>query len=48
MKGHQWVTPGQHYADFQDGTNSWGREHPKRYPIREVFTQVHHFKWDDT
>lgn len=48
MKGHQWVTPGQHYADFQDGTNSWGREHLKRYPIREVFTQVHHFKWDDT
>lgn len=48
MKGHQYITPGQHYAYFQDGTNSWGREHPKRYPIREVFTQVHHFKWDDT
>ena len=48
MKGHQYITPGQHYAYFQDGTNSWGREHPKRYPVREVFTQVHHFKWDDT
>jgi len=48
MKGHQKITSGQHYALFEDGTNSWGREHPKRYPIREVFTQVHHFKWDDT
>lgn len=48
MKGHQYITPGQHYAYFQDGTNSWGREHTKRYPVREVFTQVHHFKWDDT
>ena len=48
MKGHQWVTPGQHYADFQDGTNSWGNEHRKRMPIEEVFTQVHHFKWDQS
>lgn len=48
MKGHQWVTPGQHYADFQDGTNSWGNKHPKRMPIEEVFTQVHHFKWDQS
>ena len=48
MKGHQWVTPGQHYADFQDSTNSWGKEHPKRMPIEDCFVQVHHFKWDET
>ena len=48
MKGYQDITPGQHYAQFQDGTNSWGKKHPKRMPIEEVFTQVHHFKWDYT
>ena len=47
MKGYQDVTPGQHYAQFKDG-NSWGKLHPKRMPIEEVFTQVHHFKWDST
>jgi hypothetical protein len=47
MKGYQDVTPGQHYAQFKDG-NSWGKSHPKRMPIEEVFTQVHHFKWDST
>lgn len=48
MKGYQDVTPGQHYALFEDGTNSWGRSHPKRMPVRDCFTQVHHFKWDYT
>jgi hypothetical protein len=48
MKGFQDVCSGQHYATFKDGTNSWGKEHPKRMPIEEVFTQVHHFKWDST
>ena len=48
MKGHQQITSGQHYATFTDGTNSWGKSHPKRMPIQEVFTQVHHFKWDKT
>lgn len=48
MKGYQKVTPGQHYASFEDGTNSWGSKHPKRMPIDECFTQVHHFKWDST
>ena len=48
MKGYQDITPGQHYAQFKDGTNSWGKSHPKRMPIGEVFTQVHHFKWDST
>jgi hypothetical protein len=48
MKGYQDVTSGQHYASFKDGTNSWGKSHPKRMPIEEVFTQVHHFKWDST
>lgn len=48
MKGYQEVTPGQHYAAFSDGTNSWGLTHPKRMPIEEVFTQVHHFKWDSS
>ena len=48
MKGYQDVTSGQHYAQFKDGSNSWGKKHPKRMPIEEVFTQVHHFKWDST
>ena len=48
MKGYQNVTPGQHYASFNDGTNSWGTEHRRRMPIEECFTQVHHFKWDST
>lgn len=48
MKGNQEITSGQHYALFKDGTNSWGKEHPKRFPIQECFTQVHHFKWDST
>ena len=53
MKGSINVTPGQHYVDFGDGKNSWGKEnikHPKRYPIGrgEGLIQVHHFKWDST
>ena len=48
MKGHQDVTPGQHYADFGNGKTSWGDSHVKRMPINEVFVQVHHFKWDET
>lgn len=48
MKGYQDITSGQHYASFGDGTNSWGNKHPKRMPVEEVFTQVHHFKWDST
>ena len=48
MKGHQKVTPGQHYALFDDSTNSWGKTHPKRMPVRDCFTQVHHFKWDSS
>lgn len=47
MKGHQEVTPGQHYAKFNEG-NSWGESHPKRMPVDECFTQVHHFKWDSS
>lgn len=48
MKGTQQITPGQHYALFEDGTNSWGKAHPKRLPIEECFTQVQHFKWDSS
>jgi hypothetical protein len=48
MKGYQNVTSGQHYASFNDGSNSWGTEHRRRMPIEECFTQVHHFKWDET
>lgn len=48
MKGYQSITSGQHYAKFTDGTNSWGTSHPKRMPVEECFTQVHHFKWDST
>ena len=47
MKGSMRVTSGQHYIQFTDNT-SWGAKHPKRMPIEEVFTQVHHFKWDST
>ena len=47
MKGSMQVTSGQHYIQFPDNT-SWGKYHPKRMPIEEVFTQVHHFKWDST
>ena len=48
MKGYQQITPGQHYAVFDDGTNSWGTGHAKRMPVNEIFTQVHHFKWDSS
>ena len=50
MKGTIKVSSGQHYAEFEDGTNSWGTKHPKRYPIGrgEGLIQVHHFKWDNT
>jgi len=48
MKGHQDVTSGQHYAHFPNDTTSWGEKHPKRMPVEDVFTQVHHFKWDST
>lgn len=48
MKGDQKVTSGQHYALFDNGHNSWGKKHPKRLPIEQCFTQVHHFKWDST
>lgn len=48
MKGTVNVTSGQHYVDFGSGKNSWGTSHPKRFPIKEIFTQVHHFKWDST
>jgi hypothetical protein len=50
MKGSIKVSSGQHYAEFEDGTNSWGESHPKRYPIGdgEGLIQVHHFKWDST
>ncbi len=46
MKGNVKVSNGQHYVEFEDGTTSWGKKHPKRYPIEKNFTQVHHFKWD--
>jgi len=53
MKGSVNVTSGQHYVDFGNGKNSWGKDnvkHAKRYPIGrgEGFIQVHHFKWDST
>ena len=47
MKGYQKVTDGQHYAQVGNST-SWGRKHPKRMPVEECFTQVHHFKWDSS
>jgi len=47
-KGNQKITSGQHYALFENGNNSWGKQHPLRLEIEECFTQVHHFKWDST
>lgn len=44
------VSNGQHYAII-DGDTTWkwrGWNHPLRYPIEKNFTQVHHFKWDNT
>ena len=48
MKGKIRVTPGQHYVDLGNGKTSWGKSHTKRFPVDEVFTQVHHFKWDSS
>ena len=48
MKGKAEVTSGQHYVDFGNDQTSWGTSHPKRFPVDEVFTQVHHFKWDSS
>ena len=48
LKGKHNVVPGQHFIDFADGTTSWGKSHPLRYPTQKNFTQVHHFKWDIT
>ena len=50
MKGNIDVTPGQHFAKI-GSTDTWrerGWNHPLRYPVEEVFTQVHHFKWDES
>lgn len=50
MKGSVNVTSGQHYAVIGD-TDTWrerGWKHPKRYPYKKGFIQVHHFKWDST
>ena len=46
LKGKHNVVPGQHFIQFDDGSTSWGKSHPLRYPVEKNFTQVHHFKWD--
>ena len=48
MKGYVDVSPGQHYVQFANGTTSWGESHADRMPIKDCFTQVHHFKWDSS
>lgn len=51
MKGKIKVTHGQHYVQLEKGRNTWGYEglqHPKRYPVKKGFIQVHHFKWDSS
>lgn len=48
VKSGQQVCSGQHYAVFSNGTNSWGKDHVLRFPIKKCFVQVHHFKWDKT
>ena len=52
-KGRQKITSGQHYAQFDDGTNSWGPAsyefiHQSGTGIHIPLVQVHHFKWDST
>lgn len=44
--GNQKISSGQHYATFDDGSNSWGGNHPKCCAGLKV--QVFHFKWDST
>jgi len=49
-KGYVEVTNGQHYMR-ENGVGIYGPRgwsHPWRYPIRNKFVQVHHFKWDST
>ena len=46
-KGYIEHTDGQHYV-WVDGKTSWGKKHPKRLPVEECFTQVHHFKWNSS
>tara|TARA_R100000030_G_scaffold17197_3_gene11601 strand:- start:9130 stop:9978 length:849 start_codon:yes stop_codon:yes gene_type:complete len=48
LKGKHNVVSGQHFIQFDDGSTSWGKSHPLRYPVENNFTQVHHFKWDIT
>jgi hypothetical protein len=49
-KGNIELTSGQHYIRENNkniyGPTGWN--HPWRYPIRQNFVQVHHFKWDST
>lgn len=44
--GDQKISSGQHYAVFEDGTNSWGGNHPQC--CSGIAVQVHHFKWDSS
>jgi hypothetical protein len=48
-KGHVEVTIGQHYAK-ENGERIGPKKlnHPWRYPVHSFFTQVHHFKWDES
>ena len=49
-KGNIELTSGQHYIR-ENNKNIYGPagwNHPWRYPIRQNFVQVHHFKWDNT
>jgi len=46
VRGGQKVCSGQHYAIFDNGTNSWGGHHPLMNPGFKI--QTHHFKWDHT
>ena len=48
VQGGQKVTSGQHYAEFQNGKNSWGHTSPREYPIGKCWVPVHHLKWDAT
>ena len=48
IKGCHKLTPGQHFIDFGHGKKSLVIEKKLCYPVEKNFTQVHHFKWDNS
>jgi len=47
--GNMQVSGGQHFAAIgQKAISAKHADHQLRYPVDRTFTQVHHFKWDNT